>query len=220
MLNTLWQNSFLSPIYTQFLISSFFFRVPCSTRRRRRRRRWYMIGSPLQKIRFQTFSVYLFTYLRTYMWWKCTTETHVCGGAIMLSKSSLIPEEEEEKRINHPRRRITRSNNLFFKLRRCQQHGCHKITNLQYPTKLPASLHYCYTNLCGPWGKEGGENFCVKSRFALGVPPLMLPKVENSFYTTIYKRWFFHSWVVIVPKTHKEPTIHTRRRPDEWAAFA
>jgi hypothetical protein len=70
---------------------------------------------------------------------------------------------------------------LFFKLRRCQQHGCHKITNLQYPTKLTASLHYCHTNLCGPWGRGGG-NFCVKSRFALGVPPLMLPKVENSLY--------------------------------------
>jgi hypothetical protein len=25
------------------------------------------------------------------------TETHVCGGAIMLSKSSLIPKDEEEE---------------------------------------------------------------------------------------------------------------------------
>jgi len=182
-----------------------------------------MIGLPLQKIRFQTFSVYLFTYLRTYMWWKCTTETHVCGGAIMLSKSSLIPEEEggEEERINHSRRRITRSNNLFFKLRRCQQHGCHKITNLQYPTKLPASLHYCYTNLCGPWGRQGGgggQLLCeVKIRFRCATTHVAK---SREFFIYIYKMIFSLLGSSSSTQNPQRPTIHTRRRPDEWAAFA
>ncbi len=57
-------------------------------------------------------------------------------------------------------------------------------------------------------GREGG-NFCVKSRFDLGVPPLMLPKVENSLYIYIYNiKNDFHSWLV-VPKTHKDrPYTH------------
>jgi hypothetical protein len=40
----------------------------------------------------------ILTYVLTYIHVvEVPTETHVCGGAIMLSKSSLIPEEEEEE---------------------------------------------------------------------------------------------------------------------------
>ncbi len=130
----------------------------------------------------------LYTYLHTCgrsanrnpcVWW--------CNHAKQVLSHTRRRRRRRRRRINHPRRRIT-CNNLFFKLRRCQQHGCHKITNLQYPRKL---LHLSIIVIQTCAALEGGGELLCEVKICFRCATTHVAKSREFFIYIYIKDDFF-----------------------------